>query len=65
MFNIEIGNPINWEKYNCSICNVPLHINPKGLEYEDLEMSYREKNIIFLEISFSRRFVKIRNSRRS
>ena len=35
----EINNPINWEKDKYCICNFLLHINPKGLEYEDSEMS--------------------------
>ena len=36
----KINNPINWEKDKCCVCNFPLHINPKGLKYEDSEMPY-------------------------
>ena len=38
----EINNPINLEKDKCCICNFPLHINQKGLEYEGSEMSYTD-----------------------
>ena len=38
----EINNPIIWEKDKCCICNFLLHINPKGLEYQDSEMSYTD-----------------------
>ena len=38
----EINNPIIWKKDKCCICNFLLHINPKGLEYQDSEISYTD-----------------------
>ena len=26
-------NPIDWEKTKCCICNLPIHVNPRSLEY--------------------------------
>ena len=26
-------NTIDWEKSKCCICNLPIHVNPRSLEY--------------------------------
>ena len=31
-------NPINWEKDKCCICNLPIDVNPRSLEYEETDM---------------------------
>ena len=38
--NNEIQNQIHWEKDKCCICNFPLQINRKGLEYQGSHMPY-------------------------
>ena len=26
-------NTVDWEKSKCCICNLPIHVNPRSLEY--------------------------------